>query len=95
MSYLKPLVDKNLVKFVTENNDTDILLKDVWENDFIFIRDWPALGHLVYNDYRGRKMLKQERLQCPFATSKKPSLRRMRGFAYPKFSKWKKLFDPT
>jgi glutamate receptor, ionotropic, invertebrate len=70
-------------------------MTDVFEKDYIFVRDWPALGHLVYNDYRGRKMEKSERKQCPFATTKKVSLKRLRGFAYPLGSPWKKLFDPV
>lgn len=94
LSYLKPMLDKKLVKLVTQNNDTDILLSDVWERNYIFIRDWPALGHLVYDDYRKRKYEKSERRQCPFATTKKTALKRLRGFIYPKGSKWRQLFDP-
>jgi glutamate receptor, ionotropic, invertebrate len=85
----------------------------VLKKNLVFIRDKPAIDHLVYegkktveifrkislylqyiSDYRKRKLLPSERLQCPFAMSKEISLKRKRGFVYPKESKWKKLFDP-
>lgn len=94
LGYLKPMLEKKQVMLVTQNNDTDILLSDVWEDDWIFVRDYPALAHLVYDDYRKRKYEKTERRQCPFATTKRAALRRLRGFIYQKGSKWKKLFDP-
>lgn len=64
------------------------------KKNLVFIRDKPAIDHLVYEDYRKRKREPSERLQCPFAMSKEISLRRKRGFIYPKKSKWAKLFDP-
>jgi glutamate receptor, ionotropic, invertebrate len=88
------MVDKKLATWTTENNDTKVLLTDVLKKGRVFIRDKPAIDHLVYNDYRKRKTEPTERLQCPFAMSKKVSLRRQRGFIFPKDTKWAKLFDP-
>lgn len=93
LDLLKPMLDRKLVEFSNKNNDTDILLNQVLKKNLVFIRDKPAIDHLVYTDYRKRKTLPSERLQCPFAMSKKVSLRRQRGFIYPRGSKWAKLFD--
>lgn len=94
LELLKPMLDKNLAFFTNQNNDTAILLNDVLKKNLVFLRDKPAIDHLVYEDYRKRKREPSERLQCPFAMSKEISLRRKRGFAYPRNSKWAKLFDP-
>jgi glutamate receptor, ionotropic, invertebrate len=77
------MVEKNQGIFTNQNNDTDILLNQVLKKDYVYIRDKPAIDHLVYNDWRKRKTLPSERLQCPFALSKESSLKRKRGFAYP------------
>ena len=88
------MVNRNLGTFTKENNDTDVLLNLVLKKNVIFLRDKPAIDHLMYEDYRKRKTMPHERLQCPFAMTNKATLRRQRGFTYPKGSKWKKLFDP-
>lgn len=94
LELLRPMLEKKLGVFTNMNNDTDILLNQVFKKNLVFIRDRPAIDHLVYEDYRKRKTLPSERLQCPFAMSKEVSLRRKRGFVYPKDSKWARLFDP-
>jgi len=88
------MVDKKLAQFTKQNNDTDILLNQVLKKNMVFIRDRPAIDHLVYSDYLKRKEETSERRQCPFATSTEVSLRRKRGFAYPIGSKWRELLDP-
>ncbi|XP_070502352.1 glutamate receptor ionotropic, delta-1 [Chironomus tepperi] len=93
LDFLMPMVEKNLGIFSNKNNDTDILLNQIMKKDYVFIRDKPAIDHLVYNDWRKRKTMPSERLQCPFALSKLSSLRRKRGFAFPIGSKWRPLFD--
>lgn len=94
MEYLRPMLERNLGVLTNMNNDTDILLNQVFKKNLVFLRDKPAIDHLVYEDYRKRKSLPSERLQCPFAMSKEISLKRKRGFIYPKESKWARLFDP-
>lgn len=94
LEILRPLVERKLGVFTNMNNDTDILLNQVYKKNLVFIRDKPAIDHLVYEDYRKRKREPSERLQCPFAMSKEVSLKRQRGFIYPLGSKWAKLFDP-
>lgn len=76
---------KNLLSFK--------VISQVLKKNLVFIRDKPAIDHLVYEDYRKRKSLRSERLQCPFAMSKEVSLRRKRGFIYPIGTKWARLFD--
>ncbi|CAG9802412.1 unnamed protein product [Chironomus riparius] len=93
LDFLMPMVEKSLGIFSNKNNDTDILLNQIMKKDYVFIRDKPAIDHLVYNDWRKRKTMPSERLQCPFALSKLSSLRRKRGFAFPIGSKWRPLFD--
>lgn len=93
---LRPLVDKRLADFTKSLNDTEILLYQVQKKKFVFIRDRPAVDHLIYEDYRIRKTLSKtdEKVHCPFATTEEPFIRRKRAFAYPKDSKWNLLFDP-
>lgn len=96
MTFLRPLVDKKLGEFLDQINDTEILLDKVQKKNFVFIRDRPAMDHLVYDDYRSRKEFARvnEKLQCPFAVSKEPFIKRKRAFAYPKDTRWNALFDP-
>ncbi|CAO1399563.1 unnamed protein product [Diamesa serratosioi] len=96
LTFLLPLVNKKLGDFSSEFNDTEILLNEVQKKNYVFIRDKPAMDHLVYNDYRSRKEFARvnEKLQCPFAVSKEPFIKRKRAFAYPKDTKWNALFDP-
>lgn len=42
-----PMVEKNLGMFSNKNNDTDILLNQILKKDYVFIRDKPAIDHLV------------------------------------------------
>lgn len=93
---LQKLVDKKMAVFSDTQNDTEVLMSLVEKKDYIFIRDRPAINHLIYNDYRYRKTynLESELVQCPFVSAKKPFLYRKRAFAYPPNSKWSILFDP-
>lgn len=93
---LNKLVEKKLVTFTDSQNDTDILISMVEKKNLVFIRDRPAIDHLIYQDYRFRKTLSldNEKIHCPFAISKTSFLKRKRAFAYPKSTKWYTLFDP-
>jgi hypothetical protein len=42
-----PMVEKSLGIFSNKNNDTDILLNQIMKKDYVFIRDKPAIDHLV------------------------------------------------
>lgn len=88
-------MEKNLAIFTDSKNDTDILVTLVEKKNYVYIRDRPAIDHLIYNDYRFRKSisLDDEKIQCPFAVSKTPFLTRRRAFAYPINSTWSVLFD--
>lgn len=95
------LLNKDIGKFRSEN-DTEILIDYVQQKDYVFVRDRPAIDHLIYNDYRFRKTitLTDEKVHCPFAVSQTPFLKKMRAFAYPSndsvssTSYWSELFDP-
>lgn len=81
----------------TENiNDTDTLMDFVEKKKYVFVRDRPALDHLVYRDYRYRKTISydNEKMHCPFAKSYQPFLTKKRSFAYPRGSNLSALFDP-
>lgn len=67
----------------------------VQKENYVFIRDKPAMNHLMYNDYKYRKTISvEEKVHCPFAIATKPFMRRKRAFAYPRNSTWMNLFDP-
>jgi glutamate receptor, ionotropic, invertebrate len=90
------LVDKKLAEFTGDTNDSDILMKSVEKKNYVFVRDKPAVDHMIYRDYKYRKQIDQtnEKIHCPFAMAKNPFLKRKRAFAYPLKTKWNALFDP-
>lgn len=47
LDFLMPMVEKSLGIFSNKNNDTDILLNQIMKKDYVFIRDKPAIDHLV------------------------------------------------
>lgn len=76
-------------------NDGAYLNTYVEGKNHIFVRDRPAIDHLIYRDYQQRRdQTADEKTHCPFATSKYPFLRRKRAFAYPMGTEWNALFDP-
>lgn len=88
------MYDRGRVRF-TALNDSEYLEDFVERRDFIFVRDRPAIDHVIYRDYqRRRDQTADEKVHCPFATSKFPFLRRKRAFAYPMGTEWDALFDP-
>lgn len=90
------MVQNNHAIFSAEN-DTQNLKAFVEEKDYVYVRDRPAIDHLIYKDYRERKTvyLNDEKKQCPFAVSKTPFIKRKRTFAYSKENfPYKNLFDP-
>lgn len=96
LNSLSVLVDKHLVEFTTNLNDSDILMTTVAKKNYVYVRDRPAIEHLVYNDYLVRRKVNpiNERSHCPFATATTPFLKRVRAFAYPNSTRWNALFDP-
>lgn len=90
------MADKNQAEFTPSTNDTYNLLEYVQRRDFVFVRDRPAMDHLIYRDYKYRKTLSttDEKIQCPFAVSKTPFIKRKRTFAYKPDFPWQALFDP-
>lgn len=88
------MYDRGKVSFIAAN-DSDYLEDYVEQKNFVFIRDRPAIDHLIYKDYqRRRATAADEKMHCPFATSKYPFLKRKRAFAYPMGTEWNALFDP-
>lgn len=92
---LGKLVDKNLAAFVETRNDTDILMNYVERQSYLFVRDKPAIKHLIYQDYKYRKTLNadNEKIHCAFALAKDPLLKLRRSFAYSKGFRFQQLFD--
>lgn len=83
-------------QLTTNSDDRENLISYVQDKDFVFVRDRPAMDHLIYKDYRIRRKLSatDEKMHCPFATSKQPFIKRKRAFAYPQNTIWNTLFDP-
>lgn len=89
------MVDKNLAAFVDSLNDTEVLLDYVERQNYLFIRDKPAIKHLIYKDYKYRKTLNanNEKIHCAFALAKEAFLKLRRTFAYSKNFRFQQLFD--
>lgn len=47
LEYLLPMVDRKQGIFSPQNNDSDILMNQIFLKDFVYIRDKPAIDHLV------------------------------------------------
>lgn len=90
------MVAKNRAYFTMGLNDTETLMDYVEKKNYVFVRDMPAMKHMLYLDYRYRKQISMtdEKIHCPFAVSKVPFMRKKRSFLYPLQSKWSPLFEP-
>ncbi|XP_054732870.1 glutamate receptor ionotropic, delta-1 [Anastrepha obliqua] len=93
---LSNMIRNNHAIFSKSSNDTFNLQNFVEKDGYVFIRDRPAIHHLLYADYRYRKTISMtdEKLHCPFAMAKEPFLKKNRSFAYPIGSNLSELFDP-
>lgn len=90
------MLEKNLAAFVGSTmTDSDILVSYVEKQDYVLMRDKPAISHLIYSDYKYRKTLKadDEKVHCAFATAKEAFLKRRRTFAYSQNFRFQALFD--
>ncbi|XP_035893437.1 glutamate receptor ionotropic, delta-1 [Anopheles stephensi] len=96
LNALSVLVDKRLVDFTTNVNDSDTLADKVAKQNYVFVRDRPAIDHMIYADYLVRRKINTliERLHCPYATATTPFLKRNRAFGYPLTTEWNRIFDP-
>ncbi|KAJ6646001.1 Glutamate receptor ionotropic, delta-1 [Pseudolycoriella hygida] len=96
LSQLQKMVDNKRGIFSDTANDSAALIRYVQKENYVYIRDRPAINHLIYQDYNYRKTISEddEKLHCPFAVATKPFMTRKRAFAYPRNSNWSNLFDP-
>ncbi|XP_037908321.1 ionotropic receptor 93a isoform X2 [Hermetia illucens] len=96
LNILSKMVAKNRAYFTMGLNDTETLMDYVEKKNYVFVRDMPAMKHMLYLDYRYRKQISMtdEKIHCPFAVSKVPFMRKKRSFLYPLQSKWSPLFEP-
>lgn len=92
---MRKMYDEQRAVF-TDKSDNDTLNEYVYNDGFVLVRDRPAISHLIYSDYQERKIKNpiDEKKQCPFATAKKPFMKRKRSFAYQLDFKFNELFDP-
>lgn len=91
---LNRMADKNLAVFVDSLNDTEVLLTYAEQKNYVYVRDKPAISHLIYDDYKYRKTLSpSEKVHCAFAVAKEPFLKRRRTFAYSENFQFQSLFD--
>lgn len=92
---MRKMYEKNRIIF-SDKSDNDTLNEYVFRDGFVLVRDRPAINHLIYNDYKERKIKNpsEEKKQCPFATAKSPFMRRKRSFAYNLNLDLNILFDP-
>lgn len=80
---MRKMYDDHRIVF-SDKPDNDTLNEYVLTEDYVLVRDRPAINHLIYNDYQDRKSKNptDEKKQCPFATAKEPFMKRKRSFAY-------------
>lgn len=90
------MVDNKQAVFTDLINDSLTLQNYVERHGHVFVRDRPAINHVLYLDYRYRKTISMdnEKIHCPFAMAKEPFLKKKRAFAYPMGSNLSHLFDP-
>ncbi|XP_073841671.1 ionotropic receptor 76b [Musca autumnalis] len=95
LSMLSGMASRNLAVFTDDTNDTLNLRKYVEKYGYVFVRDRPAITHVLYEDYLYRKTISydNEKIHCPFAKAKEPFLKKKRSFAYPRNSNLSELFD--
>uniref|UniRef100_A0A1I8NWC1 Ionotropic glutamate receptor C-terminal domain-containing protein n=1 Tax=Stomoxys calcitrans TaxID=35570 RepID=A0A1I8NWC1_STOCA len=95
LSMLSGMVDRKYAVFTEDTNDTLNLRKYVEKSGYVFVRDRPAITHVLYADYLYRKTISydNEKIHCPFAMAKDPFLKKKRSFAYPRNSNLSELFD--
>lgn len=94
LTMMRKMYDNHHIIF-SEKTDNETLNDYVYKEGYVFVRDRPAINHLIYNDYILRKKINpnDERKQCPFATAKDPFMKRRRSFAYQLGSELNSLFD--
>ncbi|XP_075161815.1 ionotropic receptor 76b [Haematobia irritans] len=95
LSMLSGMAARNYAVFTEDTNDTLNLHKYVEQYGYVFVRDRPAITHVLYEDYLYRKTISydNEKIHCPFAKAKDPFLKKKRSFAYPRNSNLSDLFD--
>ncbi|XP_030385532.1 glutamate receptor ionotropic, delta-1 [Scaptodrosophila lebanonensis] len=96
LSMLNRMIQHNYAVFSDATNDTYNLQNYVERNGYVFVRDRPAISHMLYHDYLYRKTVSKsdEKVHCPFAMAREPFLKKKRTFAYPIGSNLSELFDP-
>lgn len=92
---MRKMYDSHRIVF-SDKSDNETLNKYVFGQNFVLVRDRPAINHLIYSDYQDRKLKNptDEKKQCPFATAKEPFMKRKRSFAYNLNTPFNLLFDP-
>lgn len=97
LQILQKMVDDGRVEFadVRSDNDNETLIRYVHMDNYVLVKDRPAIDHLIYADYKYRKTISNsDRDHCPFAIAKEPFLTKKRSFAYNRNFKFRRLFDP-
>ncbi|XP_031622172.1 glutamate receptor ionotropic, delta-2 [Contarinia nasturtii] len=94
LTVMRTMYDDHRIIF-SDKSDNDTLNEYVFRDNYVLVRDRPAINHLIYNDYQDRKAKNpaDEKKQCPFATAKEPFMKRKRSFAYQLNTDLNIIFD--
>lgn len=66
------------------------------QDDYVYVRDKPAVEHLMYEDYKNKtKQDVEEKFRCTYVITSKSFMKKPRAFAYPLNSTLYELFDPV
>lgn len=88
------MVQKKMGLFQPEPKDTDFLA--FIQKDYVYLRDKPAVEHLMYTDYKNKtRQGIEEKNRCTYVTTTNFFMKRARAFAYPTTSNLYHIFDPV
>ncbi|XP_044731290.1 glutamate receptor 4 [Chrysoperla carnea] len=91
-SLLSFLQKSNKGKFVSENDA--MIIKNFVDKGFMFLRDKPAVEHIMYDDYlnKTREDIDEDK-RCTYVLTTWPIVKLPRAFGFRKNFEWTPLFD--
>nr|AXY83441.1 putative ionotropic receptor 14 [Conopomorpha sinensis] len=94
LHYLSAMIVNGRAEFRSVSNVTDYL--PLVSKGAVLVLEQTAIDHLMYNDYlaEARQGI-AETDRCTYVVAPNPFMRKMRAFAYPRNSTFKRLFDPV
>ncbi|XP_063375124.1 glutamate receptor ionotropic, delta-2 isoform X2 [Cydia amplana] len=94
LNFLSKMVANGRAEFRSVNADRQFL--PYVTGGAVLVKEQTAIDHLMFEDYLKKTKDKvPEVKRCTYVVAPNPFMEKLRGFAYPKKSKLKLLFDPV